>query len=239
MKTHTFAFALCVLVGACSGSGTSTTARDSEEEGETVSDTDPSGTASDPTDSPTTMSSESDPTDATDPTDPTDPTDDTDVAETDASDGSTTANAETGSDSSGGDTGAPVTIEGVWLSEGDDVAPLLVQLTGAVSITATFDDGTFSVLTLDDEGQEVSQAGVYAVDDTDLGELKTIILEQSSPQTITVEGIYEIDDSTDPPTMRYEVVQTVPSVGAEVPSPEAGFGGTNIGADLTQVFVLQ
>ncbi len=66
-----------------------------------------------------------------------------------------------------------------------------------------------------------------------------ITLEQSAPSVITSQGIYEIDNSVSPAILRYEVVQTSPSVGAQMPTPELGFGGTGLGADLTQVFVRQ
>lgn len=221
-----------VALSACSGSGTSSDTTDTDP---AVTDTETTGQGS--------TGTSGDPTSGGETTDPSaettaDPTEGTTGGETD------TAAETTSGDPTEGTTGTTggsedVTIVGEWLSEGKNVAPLLVQLTGAASITATFEDMTFEVLTVDTDGQEVSQAGVYVVETTDFGNIMEITLEQSMPQTITAEGIFEIDNSTNPPTMRYEVVQTVPSVGAEVPTAEGGFGATNLGSDLTQVFVWQ
>ena len=144
-----------------------------------------------------------------------------------------------GDDDDDDDAAEPVTLEGVWVSSGMDVAPLLVELTGAVEITATFTPDTFTVHTLDNQGQEVSQSGVYTAEPVGTDGLYAITLEQTTPQAITAEGIYQIDNTTNPPILRYEVVQTIPSVGAEPPTPDKGFGGTNLGDDLTQIFVRQ
>lgn len=133
----------------------------------------------------------------------------------------------------------PVTIAGAWLSEGDNLAPILVQLVGAVRIDAVFTADTFTVTTLDDQGADTVQAGVYTSMPSGVGEIFEITLEQTSPSAVTVEGIYEIDNSVQPPVMRYEVVQTIPDVGAVPPTPQGGFGSTPNGSDLTQVYVRQ
>lgn len=229
MKRTIFALLTVASLTACSGSGTSTTDRDSETNGDTdatTTDTPTSGDTTDgeTTDTPTTDEpTTTDPTDATTGTSTADETGDPTVAET----GSTTGGVE------------DVTIVGNWLSDGDNVAPILVQLAGTVSIDATFEETAYSVFTTDMDGQEVEFAGVYTVEPSGVGNIMNITLEQSAPQTITSEGIYEIDNSTNPPTMTYEVVQTVPDVGAQAPSADLGFGGTSLGADLTQVFVWQ
>lgn len=229
-KRTILALLLSATAAACSGSGTSTTDRASDTEDDTAT----SGPSSSTTDDAETGGTSSTPgTGAT----------------TDDPAGTTMADSGTAADSTGDPAetdaetettaGEDVTIVGTWLSEGKNVAPLLVELAAVDSITATFEDSPFTVLTTDTDGQEVEQTGVYIVEDTEFGELKTITLEQSTPQSITVEGIFEIDNSTSPPTMRYEVVQTIPSVGAEAPTAEGGFGSTGLGSDLTQVFVWQ
>jgi hypothetical protein len=228
--------ALFVGPVGCSGSGVSTTARTTTdtlgETGDASADADASASDDPSVDSDTPSDdSSTDPTDATDPTDPTDPTDATDP--TDPTD--PTAEGTDGNDT----TPEPVTLQGVWLSEGENIAPLLVDLTGAMSITATFGDNTFTVVTIDDQGQEVQQVGVYVATPSEVGEIYDIVLEQTMPSVITVEGIYEVDNSTDPPTLRYEVVQTEPGVGAVPPTAEGGFGSTSFGADLTQIYVRQ
>ena len=153
----------------------------------------------------------------------------------------------TGDDGTDPDTGGeppitcdePVDIQGVWLSEAGDVAPLLVELTNAASITGTFSPDTFTVLTIDGDGQMVNQSGVYTIEASGVGDIFNITLEQVSPQPVTAEGIFEIDNSVCPQIMQYEVVQTSPSVGAQAPTAALGFGGTNLGPDLTQTFVRQ
>lgn len=229
MKRTILALFTTVSLVACSGSGTSTTDRATETDGDTAAETDPtetptSGTTETPTtDTPTTEGETDDPADGT-------------TTTGDASDTDVTA-GETDDETTGGT--EDVTLVGTWLSEGKNVAPILVQLAGTASITATFEDTAYDVLTVDTDGQEVSFTGVYTVEESGVEGIMNITLEQSTPQTITSEGIYAIDNSTTPPTLRYEVVQTVPDIGAEAPTAELGFGGTNLGADLTQVFVWQ
>jgi hypothetical protein len=223
---------LALTVG-CSGSGVSTTARttgeteegdvgeadpsgadDEDDEGE-AGDDDPSATAADDEDG--SEGGGSDPTAADD-------------------DGSSDGADSSDPEESGGE---EVTFEGVWLSEGEDIAPILVELTHAVSIHATFGDDAFTVVTVDDQGQEVQQLGVYTNEPSGVGDIWNITLQQTMPSAITVEGIWEIDDSVTPAVLRYEVVQTMPSVGAMAPTAEAGFGGTSYGSDLTQIFRRQ
>jgi hypothetical protein len=204
-----------IFVLGCSGSGVSTTARGSVGDDMTTaapSSTDPA------TSSDVATSGEPEP-ETTSGVDPT------------------TAPASETSGTPGTDTGTPVMLEGAWVSEGDNVAPILVELAAVVRIDAVFADGAFTVTTVDAEGSEVVQAGIYESTASGVGDIFEIVLEQSSPQAITVEGIYEIDNGTDPPTMTYEVVPTMPSVGAVPPTAEGGFGSTALGADLTQRYV--
>jgi len=222
---------LAALAVGCSGSGVSTTARTTgeTEEGD-VGDDDPSGADDDDEagdDDPSATAADDDDGGSTEGgSDPTAADDDG------SSDGADSSNPE----ESGGE---EVTFEGVWLSEGEDIAPILVELTKAVSITATFGDDAFTVVTVDDQGQEVQQLGVYTNEESGVGEIWNITLQQTMPSAITVEGIWEIDDSVSPAILRYEVVQTMPSVGAVAPTAEGGFGSTSYGSDLTQVFRRQ
>jgi hypothetical protein len=156
-----------------------------------------------------------------------------------ATDGGSATSAAT--DDGPSDSGPPpqVDLEGAWLSEGDNVAPLLVELTDAVQITAVFSADTFTVTTIDGGGQEVVQVGVYTDSPSGVGGIFDITLQQSSPASATARGIYEIDDSVEPAVLRYEIVQTEPSVGAIPPTAEGGFGSTSYGADLTQIYLRQ
>lgn len=222
-----------VLV-ACSGSGVSTTARTTTDAVGDSGDAEANdGDAEDDDDASADDDADAD-ADAT-----ADDGSDGDTPSDDSSGDPTDASAEDTDDDTD-DTGAgPVALQGSWLSEGDNVAPLLADLTGAVSITATFGETTFTVVTVDDQGQEVQQVGVFTATASGTGEIYEIVLEQTMPAAITVEGIYEVDNSVDPPILRYEVVQTEPSVGAIPPTAEGGFGSTSFGDDLTQVYVRQ
>jgi hypothetical protein len=215
-----FEVSIAVLLLGCSGGGVSTTARGS------FGDTDDSAMESSTAPMTTDPSTSGEPpvtTSGTSPMTTTDPASTSDMPMTEAS-------GEPATDTMP----MPVMLEGAWVSEGDDVAPILENIE---RIDAVFADGTFTVTSLDTDGNEVVQAGVYTTTASDVGEIYEIVLEQSSPQATTAEGIYEIDNSTDPPTMTYEVVQTMPSVGAVAPTPEGGFGSTALGADLTQRYV--
>jgi hypothetical protein len=210
-----------VLLCACSGNGVSTTAR-ATGEWETETSAATTTSASEATGTTTTAGSP------------------TSESGADSTTMSATSDPSSTTDPTDSDTmPPPVTIVGAWLSEGDNLAPILVELVGAESIDAVFTDDTFTVTTLDDQGAMTVQAGVYTSSPSGVGEIFEITLEQTSPSAVTVEGIYEIDNSVQPPTMRYEVVQTIPDVGAAPPTAEGGFGSTANGSDLTQVYVRQ
>jgi hypothetical protein len=219
-----------LMLAACSGSGVSTTARTT---GDSIGEASDGGSAEEEEgDSAPSDESEADAdADSGEPgsSEAGDSADSADSADT------TPAESDSGADTMQEEVG----LQGAWLSEGENLAPLLVDLTHAVSIDATFGPDTFNVETVDDQGQMVTQLGVYTAEPSGVGNIYDIILEQNMPQAITVTGIYEVDNSVSPPIMRYEVVQTEPSVGAVPPTAEGGFGSTSFGDDLTQIFVRQ
>jgi hypothetical protein len=119
-------------------------------------------------------------------------------------------------------------IVGDWVSEGANVAPLLVQLFKITKITATFNaNGTYQVVQVDSANTSLTLTGTYEVEKSSVGNIYTITANQQSPATLTSEGIYEITNGN---SMKYEVVQTAPAIGAVPPTPAAGFGSTNGGA---------
>ena len=227
--------ALVITLG-CSGSGISTTARTDDGMGDGMGDGTADDGGSDPSADDGGPAGDDSADDGAGTTGGSDPTADDGGSDPSADGGTTDPSAADDADD-----GPPqdITIAGTWVSEGSDVAPLLVELTGAQKITAVFADGTFTVNTIDDEGQEVVQAGVYTAEPSEFGMIYDIVLEQSSPATVTAEGIFEIDTSVSPAIMRYEIVQTEPSVGAIPPTAEGGFGSTSYGSDLTQIYVRQ
>ncbi len=120
-----------------------------------------------------------------------------------------------------------VGAQGEWQSSGSDVAPLLVSLFNTDSIYVNFGtDMTYTVEQYDSTGAMLTLAGVYTQTKTGTGEIYTISLDQTSPAVLTSEGMFEVTGTT----MKYEVVQTSPDIGAVPPTAAAGFGSTNGGA---------
>ena len=122
-------------------------------------------------------------------------------------------------------------IVGTWVSEGQNVAPLLVSLFKITKVTATFNEnGTYTVVQVDSANTSLTLSGTYEVEESGVGDIYTITANQQAPATLTSEGIYEVTTTQDPDVMKYEVVQTSPSIGAVPPTAAGGFGSTNGGA---------
>lgn len=126
-------------------------------------------------------------------------------------------------------------IVGDWVSEGDDVSPLLV-LFATATIDATFAaDGSYTVVQTDTSDASVTYTGTYTVDEST--DPATIVVTQTSPTAATASGIWAVEADG---SLRYEVIQTTPDIGFMPPTVEAGFGsssGPNLAADANiQVF---
>jgi hypothetical protein len=218
---------LALAIAGCNGGGESTTAA------ETVADTGSTGTPMTDTDTPMTDTG----TPMTETGTPMTETGEPETTDTTAAD--TTA----GEESSGGTTTGDcpeVGIVGTWLSEGGNVAPLLVNVLNLVSIEAIFDELTFEVNSTDADGAMGQQVGTWTSELCPGSETKYLItLDQTSPSAITVEGIYEIDGCENPAVMRYEVIQTQPDLGSAAPTCDDDFGTGDFGADNIQIFVRQ
>lgn len=135
---------------------------------------------------------------------------------------------ETGVDCGGPD--CPACYVGLqdtkWQSSGSNVAPLLVAVFNTDSIYAEFHgDNTYLVEQYDMTGAKTVLTGTYTQSESSVAGIWNILLEQTTPTAITVEGIFEITGDV----MKYEVVQTNPPAGTP-PTPEGGFGSTNNGA---------
>lgn len=131
-------------------------------------------------------------------------------------------------------------VVGTWISKGANVSVLLKTYFAIDSITANFKaDNTYLVQSYS-AGAKTTYAGTYVQTKPTTGTVWTIVLNQSTPTSVKSEGIFEIT-GTDPNfTLKYEVAQTEPSIGATPPTVAAGFGSTNGGALLTwnvQTFV--
>ncbi len=121
-------------------------------------------------------------------------------------------------------------IIGNWISEGENVAPLLLQF-NIVKIIAEFDEnGTYRVESYDPDDVMTELIGTYVKERSSVEGIWDITLLQSSPTSLTSEGIFQIIITDSGREMRYEVVQTDPSLGFAPPTAEAGFGSTGDGA---------
>ena len=124
-------------------------------------------------------------------------------------------------------------IAGEWQSSGTNVATLLSYYFHIDSIYAKFNDNNTYLVESFANDAKTTYSGTYAQTKTTTGEIWTIVLNQSTPTAVTSEGIFEITKVGEVYKLKYEVVQTAPSIGATPPTPAAGFGSSNGGALLT------
>ena len=114
-------------------------------------------------------------------------------------------------------------IVGEWRSI--DASPLLTSL-GIDSIHADFRaNQTYKVISFaGGAGSELS--GTYTTTEGVNG-IRNIVLDQSVPNTITSQGIYQVANGQ----LRYEVAQVEPVLaGVTAPTAAGGFGSTSAGA---------
>lgn len=131
-------------------------------------------------------------------------------------------------------------VVGTWISEGSNVSVLLQTYFAIDSITATFESNNTYLVESYSAGAKTTYAGTYVQTKPSSGTIWTIVLNQSTPTAVTSEGIFEITGTSPNFTMKYEVAQTEPNIGATAPTVEGGFGSTSGGALSTwnvQTFV--
>lgn len=119
-------------------------------------------------------------------------------------------------------------LVGNWISEGTNLAPLLAGAPfNTVRITADFRaNGTYTVVTTDNNNSQVTLEGTWSTSEG-AGVIRNIVVTQSSPTSLTSEGIYSNVDGL----LTYEVAQTNPPLtGVTAPTAAAGFGSTSGGA---------
>ena len=79
------------------------------------------------------------------------------------------------------------------------------------------------------KGAKVQLTGTYGQTKSSVGNIYTIVLNQSTPTVLTAEGIFEV--ASDNKSMKYEVAQTQPTIaGVTAPTAAGGFGSTSGGA---------
>jgi|SRR5690554_4201559 len=119
-------------------------------------------------------------------------------------------------------------IVGTW--EAYDVSAVLAGV-GITGITAKFSSNNTYVVTSHADGAATVLEGTYTLseDASDEG-IYAIKLDQSSPNSLTSEGIFKIFEAS-PDSLWYEVAQTDPGItGVTPPTVEGGFGSTSGGA---------
>jgi hypothetical protein len=132
-------------------------------------------------------------------------------------------------------------IVSTWISEGADVAPGLVSTLKTVKIIATFNsNNSYTVVAKDSSGAEVTYSGTYTTSENTGTTIRSIILSQTVPTSVTSTGIYQINSSGQ---LKYEVIQTNPAItGFTAPTAAEGFGstkynGVSLGVTWVQGFV--
>lgn len=131
---------------------------------------------------------------------------------------------ETGVDCGGVCTACLEGAQGKWKSF--PVAPILA--TFADSIIAEFKtNNTYEVFQWKD-GAKIELTGTYVQTKSGVGNIYTIKLNQTSPTAITAEGIFEVSEDNE--SMKYEIIQTEPSLGVAPPTAADGFGSSGGGA---------
>ncbi len=134
-------------------------------------------------------------------------------------------------------------IIGEWQSSGANVAVLLKTYFKVDSIYAKFNANNSYLVESYASGTKTTYSGVFTQTKSTTGAIWTITLEQNTPTAVTSEGIFEITQNASIKTkytMKYEVVQTTPSIGATAPTPTAGFGSSSggvLGTTNVQTFV--
>lgn len=125
---------------------------------------------------------------------------------------------------------------GIWVSEGENVAPGLAGPPfNNVRIEADFnDDNTYLVEAEDAEGSIVIFSGTYQTTEPNSNGIRGITLNQSVPAALVSSGIFRIEGNT----MQYEVIQEG-LTGVEPPTVAGGFGSTTVGGDQTGPFWIQ
>lgn len=146
-----------------------------------------------------------------------------------------------GDSSTGNDDEDVEAIVGVWVSEGaTNVAAGLQLISKTARIDAEFmANGSYNVVSIDSSGSEVTFTGTYTLGEQTASGIRTISLNQTTPASVTSEGIFQIEGTT----MTYEVIQTEPAIDATAPTVTGGFGSTTVGGTIspfwTQIFVKQ
>ncbi len=127
--------------------------------------------------------------------------------------------------------------EGTWLSAGSNVAVLLSYYFNYDSIRVEFrDDQTVTTKQHVKDGAWTTLEGTYSVTKAASGSVHSISIIYPAFEQ---QGIIEVTGGT-PDTLRLEVVQTNPDIGAVPRTPESGFGSdAGLGTTNIQTYVFE
>ena len=118
-----------------------------------------------------------------------------------------------------------VGLQGKWNSY--PVAPILTSFADSI-VAECKTNSTYLVKSYKD-GLATDLVGTYVQTASGVGNIWTITVNQTSPSTLTSEGIFEV--SADRKSMKYEVAQTTPPIaGVTPPTAVGGLGSTSGGA---------
>lgn len=107
---------------------------------------------------------------------------------------------------------------GTWLSAGDNVSVILATYFAYDSVRVELtEDGVVNLSVHTEAGGWVESTGVFAITESEDGDIHAFWADYT---TYEQEGIIQVTDDT----MQLEVVQTVPDLGATVPTVDGGFG---------------
>ncbi len=110
---------------------------------------------------------------------------------------------------------------GTWLSAGPNVAPLLAALFNYDSVRVELtEQNTVKTSSHVKDGAWNTVEGTFAVTESASGDVHTVKFIYSAFEQ---EGIFQIIDAT-PDTLKLEVVQTLPDIGATPRTVATGFG---------------
>lgn len=123
-------------------------------------------------------------------------------------------------------------IMGKWLSEGENVAPLLVTYFNVLKVEAEFKTDYTYVVNQFNIGNTTTVpdlvfTGNYVIEKSTIDNIWTITANQDLPYSAVASGIFEV--KANPEVLWYEVVQTSGTQNVP-PTPAAGFGSSNGGS---------
>jgi len=127
--------------------------------------------------------------------------------------------------------------EGTWLSAGANVAVILSYYFSYDSIRVEFrDDMTVTTDQHVADGAWTTIEGTYTVTESETGDVHSISIVYPAFEQ---QGIIEVTEGS-PSTMRLELVQTNPDIGAVPRTPDSGFGSdAGLGTSNIQTYVQE